>query len=649
MSFDLSIRPKSYQEGSEREWLVTNGLGGYASSTVIAANTRSYHGLLVAALTPPTGRTLLLSSIDEELIADGVSCHLACHQYPGTIYPQGFRHLQEFQRYPVPTFLYRTEGMEVKKRVFMVYGENTTVIRYDIEGVGLFRAVPLVSCRSFHVASGAPPMDQSRLSVEGPGGGVRLRSDCDFSIVSDGARYLREDLWYHSLEYEVERRRGLQWREDAFSPGRFEAEVDGRLSFSIIASLHRSSPEGAGALLVREEDRVNRLLAAGGDPRSGVLAAGADQFLVRRGDGKSIIAGYPWFNDWGRDAMIALPGLLLTIGRFEDAGTVLATFAGAMKDGLLPNDFGAEGYNTIDAALWFFWAVYKYWSYSGDLDLVRRLFPTLRAICRRYAGETPGSYSDGDGLIASKPGLTWMDAKVGEEFVTPRAGKACEINALWYHGLKVMELFTERLGDEAVEVGVEGADEVVYPDLAERVGESYSKFWNPEEGCLYDLIDGIDPAIRPNQVIAASLPFTPLDSGQIRGIVGVATEELLTPYGLRTLSPRDPAYLGRYEGGPAERDGAYHQGTVWPWLMGPYITARLRAGGNTKKEREAAGDLLRPLIGLEGQIGVGTICEVFDGDGPHRPGGCISQAWSVGEVMRAWHEGVLGGARGPKV
>lgn len=640
MSFDLAFHPKSYQEGSEREWLVTNGLGGYASSTVVAANTRSYHGLLVAALAPPIRRTLLLSSLDEELIADGVSRHLACHQYPGTIYPQGFRHLEEFRRYPIPTFRYRIGGMEVEKRVFMVYGENTTVVSYEIDGVGLFRAVPLVNCRSFHVASGAPPMDQSRLSVEGPGGGVRLRSDCDFSIVSDRARYLREELWYHSLEYEAERRRGLQWREDAFSPGRFEVEVDGHLSFSIVASVDRRSPEGAGALMDREVERVNRLLEGGRDSRSGVIAASADQFLVRRGDGKSIIAGYHWFNDWGRDAMIALPGLLLTTGRFEDARAVLNTFAGAMKEGLLPNDFGAEGYNTIDAALWFFWAVYKYWSYSGDGELIRQLFPTLRAICHRYAGETPGSYSDGDGLIASKPGLTWMDAKVGEEFVTPRAGKACEINALWYNALKVMELFGRRLGNEEAEV--------VYPDLAERVGESYSKFWNPEEGCLYDLIDGSDPSIRPNQVIAASLPFTPLDASMIRGVVEAATEELLTPYGLRTLSPRDPAYLGRYEGGPAERDRAYHQGTVWPWLMGPYITARLRAGGNTKKEMEAAGEILGPLIGLVGQIGVGTICEVFDGDEPHRPGGCISQAWSVGEVMRAWNEGVLGGARGPK-
>jgi predicted glycogen debranching enzyme len=304
-----------------------------------------------------------------------------------------------------------------------------------------------------------------------------------------------------------------------------------------------------------------------------------------------------------------------------------------MKDGLLPNDFGARCYNTIDAALWFFWAVHRYWAYAGDEDFLRELYPSLSAIAGRYAGETPGSRSDSDGLISSKPGLTWMDAKVAEAFVTPRAGKACEINALWYNALLVMEIFSGELEEEWD------------PSLAEKVAESYQRFWNSERGCLFDLIDAKDPAIRPNQVIAACLPFTPLDSDQIRGIVEVATEELLTPLGLRTLSPEDPAYRGRYEGGPAERDGAYHQGTVWPWLMGPYITALVKAGGKTKKVREEAGRLLGPLMDLEGQIGVGTICEVFDGDEPHRPGGCISQAWSVGETMRAWSEDAMAGSQ----
>jgi predicted glycogen debranching enzyme len=635
MSLYPSFHPKSYQEGTEREWLTTNGLGGYASSTILGANTRSYHGLLVAALSPPTGRTLLLSSLDEELKTGSGRRHLACHQYPGTIYPEGFRHLKEFRQDPIPTFLYRTDdGTVVSKKVFMVAGENTTVVRYEIDGSCLFKVVPLVNFRSFHVASRSPPMDQERMDLDGGGSGVRLLSGCDFSIVSDRARYVREGLWYNNLEYEVERRRRLLWREDAFSPGRFEVQVEGHLTFSIVASVDRDSPKGVEELMKREAERIRRL--AGNkrrDPRFRLLALGADQFLVRRGEGKSIIAGYHWFNDWGRDAMISLPGLLLTTRRFDEARAVLATFAGAMKDGLLPNDFGAKGYNTIDAALWFFWSVYKYWSYSGDAGLVEELFPSLRAIVDRYSHETPGSFSDEDGLIVSKPGLTWMDAKVGGEFATPRAGKACEINALWYNALKSMEVFAGEL------------DEDWDGELAEKVGESYGKFWNPDSGCLFDLIDEIDPAIRPNQVIAASLPFTPLDADQIKGIVAVATEELLTPFGLRTLSPKDPAYIGRYEGGPAERDRAYHQGTVWPWLMGPYTTARLKTGQSSKKERDEARELLRPLMDLEGQIGVGTICEVFDGDEPHRPGGCISQAWSVGEVMRAWSEEVMGGAR----
>ncbi|MGC9514419.1 amylo-alpha-1,6-glucosidase [Methanocrinis sp.] len=635
MSIDLRFHPKSYQEGTEREWLITNGLGGYASSTILGANSRSYHGLLVAAKDPPTERTLLLSSLDEELVSESGRYNFACHQYPGTIYPQGFRHLEEFRQDPLPTFLYRTEdGATVEKKVCMASGENTTVVRYEIEGYGLFKVVPLVNCRSFHVASRAPSMNQERIDLEGGGSGVRLRSNCDFVLVSDRARYVREGLWFNNLEYEVERQRGLAWTEDSFSPGRFEVQVDGRLTFSIVASIDRDSPDGAEELVSREVERIRHL--AGNrrrDPRFRRLAVGSDQFLVQRGGGKSIIAGYHWFNDWGRDAMISLPGLLLTTRRFDEARAVLATFAGAMKDGLLPNDFGAEAYNTIDAALWFFWSVHKYWAYSGDSDLVEELFPAMRAIVDRYARETPGSFCDDDGLIASKPGLTWMDAKLGGEFATPRAGKACEINALWYNALKAMELFAEVL-DEDWDGG-----------LAEKVGESYEKFWNPDLGCLYDLIDEIDPAIRPNMVIAASLPFTPLDDHQIGEIVAAATEELLTPVGLRTLSPKDAAYIGRYGGGPAERDRAYHQGTVWPWLIGPYTTARLKAGRGSKKERDEARELLRPLMDLEGQIGVGTICEVFDGDEPRRPGGCISQAWSVGEVMRAWSEDVMGGAR----
>jgi len=635
MSLDLSFHPKSYQEGTGREWLITNGLGGYASSTILGSNTRSYHGLLVAALTPPTGRTLLLSSLDEELMIGSNRFHLACHQYPGAIYPQGFRHLEEFRQDPIPTFLYRTDdGTVVSKKVFMVAGENTTVVRYEIDGSCLFKAVPLVNCRSFHVASRAPPMDLERIDREDGGSGVRLRSGCDFTIISDKARYVREGLWYNNLEYEVERQRGLGWREDAFSPGWFEVQVDGHLTFSIVASVDRDSADGVDDLMEREVERIRRLSGNGRrDPRFRVLAAGADQFLVRRGEGKSIIAGYHWFNDWGRDAMIALPGLLLTTRRFDDARTVLATFAGAMKDGLLPNDFGAEGYNTIDAALWFFWSLYKYWSYSGDTELVRELFPSMRAIVDRYSQETPGSFSDEDGLIVSKPGLTWMDAKVEGVFVTPRAGKACEINALWYNALKSMEIFAQELGEDW-----DG-------ELAETVSESYEKFWNSDTGCLFDLIDEIDPAIRPNQVIAASLPFTPLDGDQIQGIVDLATEELLTPFGLRTLSPKDPAYIGRYEGGPVERDRAYHQGTVWPWLLGPYITARLKAKQSSKKAIDEARELLGPLMNLDGQIGVGTICEVFDGDEPHRAGGCISQAWSVGEVMRVWSEEVMGGSK----
>jgi len=616
-----------FLEGIKREWLITNGLGGYASSTIFGLNQRAYHGLLIAALKPPVERTLTLSSLDEEFVTESGVYLLGNHQYPGAIYPQGFNHLAEFEEDPMPTFLYETESGCIEKTVFMVYGENTTAIRYHIEGEGLFRINPLMNWRNFHAASSSPLMEQEILE-----NGVRLSPGSNIFLTSSEPVYTRDEVWFHNIEYLTEKRRGLAWKEDLFSPGRFEIEVDGKSTFCIMASLDRETSDGWEKLLRKEIARQRGLRGnSRRDPKFRQLSCKADQFLVKRDVGKSIIAGYHWFNDWGRDAMIALPGLLLVTRRFEEAKAVLETFAGAMKDGLLPNDFGAQGYNTVDASPWFVQAVYSYWSYTEDLDFVRTLWPSLKSLMERYSKETPGSRMDSDGLIISGPGLTWMDAKVESQFVTPRAGKACEINALWYNALKVMEVFAKEL------------DEFWDERLADLVKRSYQKFWNPENGCLYDVIEEteMDSSIRPNQIIAAFLPFSPLTDDQARGVVEVVTRDLLTPFGLRTLSPKDPAYVGRYEGSPRKRDRAYHQGTVWPWLMGPYITAYIKTNGHSKKSRDQAKDILAPLMNQDFQAGVGTICEVFDGDAPHRPEGCISQAWSVGEVMRCWSEDVM--------
>ncbi|MCX8206778.1 MAG: amylo-alpha-1,6-glucosidase [Methanothrix sp.] len=602
-----------YSDGISREWIVTNGIGGYASSTSIGANTRAYHGLLIASLSPPVDRWLLLSSLDETV--NGIE--LANHQYPGVVHPQGFRYLVSFTAEPLPTYLYRVNDVEIAKQIFMIHGENTTVVRYHISGDAHIRIMPLVTSRCFHAVSGRPEIRQEAMER-----GTLLRSRCDLHIISDRAGYVRDEVWYHNFEYEAERARGLGWREDLLCPGWFEADAKNELDLSITASTVMVEP--SGSMLETEMERRRRILSMLPEEiRS--LAIAADSFLVRRGSGMSIIAGYHWFDDWGRDAMIALPGLLLSTGRFDDARAVLRTFSEHVRDGLVPNDLGAGSYNTVDASLLFIRAVCEYFRLTSDLEFIRVIWPTLMSIIECYTGRTPVGYMDSDCLISSSEGATWMDARVNGRCVTPRAGKCVEVNALWYEALRSLEAISKALNLEWKWHG-----------MAERVRRSFRQFWN-NAGYLYDTIDPCDGSIRPNQVIAVAFSNGLLSVERARAVLRCATEDLLTPYGLRTLSPRDPAYIGRYEGSPRERDRAYHQGTVWPWLIGPYITAYLRANMYSKRSRMHALSLLRPLL-EERRYGMGTIAEVYDGDPPHRPGGCISQAWSVAEVIRAFLE-----------
>jgi predicted glycogen debranching enzyme len=603
-----SLRPRSYAEGASKEWLVANGIGGYASTTAVGANTRAYHGLLVAALAPPADRRLLLSSLDEE--CGGIS--LANHQYPGTIHPQGFLALEGFRLDPFPCFLYRAGDARVEKTVFMIHAENTVLIRYQISGQGRMVIRPLVHFRSFHSAAPLPKIRQEQL----PQGAV-LSSEGKLYLLSDAADYLPDEVVYYSFEYQAERERGLPWRENLLSPGRFELEAKDKTTFSIMASTWRRSMADVEEELRREILRLRALQAP--EQR---LAVAADSFLVQRGNGRSIIAGYHWFDDWGRDAMISLPGLLLSTGRLQEARAVLRTFAASAKGGVLPNDMGAGSYNTVDASLWFIQAASSYFRRSCDLELFGQLWPSLVSIVRRYSNVGQDFGMSSDGLVSCGPALTWMDARVDGQPVTPRAGKCCEINVLWYSDLEKMKEMAAAL-DEPWEEG----------GLAERVKESFQRFWNPERGCLFDVLDPEDASVRPNQVLAAAVPGL-LPEIKRRSILDVVTRELLTPYGLRTLSPRDPRYVGRYEGGPAQRDAAYHQGTVWPWLIGPYVDALLSVNEGSRESREMARGALAPLLALDSG-GIGTLPEVFDGDPPHRPAGCISQAWSVAEVLRA--------------
>jgi predicted glycogen debranching enzyme len=626
MMNDFIFRPQSYEAGAGQEWLQANGLGGYASATAVGSNTRAYHGLLVAALKPPTDRWLLLSSLDEEF----EGAHLANHQYPGVIHPQGFKYLQEYSCDPFPRFCYKIGSTHIEKTVFMIQAENTAIISYKIKnGQGMMRLIPLVHSRSFHAASPLPSMSQHPLDA-GTILRSNLRPDIRLTLLSDLANYSPQEMIYNNFEYEEERLRGLAWKEDLFAPGRFEIKISGDASFAIAASTWRTSMPDWRAEQKKEEIRTKKLSAPIAD-----LARAADSFLVKRGEWRSLIAGYHWFDDWGRDAMISLPGLLLCTGRFEDAGQVLKSFAAAMKDGVLPNDLGARSYNTVDASLWFVRAAGSYFVYSKDLEIVREIWPRLQEVVRRYSQQGEDFGCDKDGLIASGPALTWMDARLDGRPVSPRAGKCCEINALWYSALIDMQKLGNALGSS------QGSG---FAKLAEKVRESYQRFWNSETGCLFDVIDHEDASLRPNQIIAAGIPNL-LPDVMRESILDVVTKELLTPYGLRTLSPRDPRYAGRYEGDPRRRDGSYHQGTVWPWLMGPYIDALLSVRGRSEATIALARELLRPLLARHAG-GINTIPEVFDGDSPQRPGGCISQAWSVAEVLRAWNNSALGESSG---
>jgi predicted glycogen debranching enzyme len=576
----------------------------------------------VAALKPPVDRWLLLSSLDEEL--QGVQ--LANHQYPGVIHPQGFKYLQEFHCDPFPRFCYRIGNTLIEKTVFMIHGENTVIISYRIKnGKGMMRIFPLVHSRSFHAACPLPGMVQKPFE-RGTGLRSSLRPEICLNLLSDGPVYAAREMVYYNFEYEMERLRGLAWKEDLFCPGSFEIELSGDASFAIAASTERTVMPDWQAEERKERERLEGLRAPIPD-----LAAAADSFLAKRGTGKSLIAGYHWFDDWGRDAMISLPGLLLCTGRFEDARLVLKSFAAAMKDGVLPNDLGAGSYNTVDASLWFIRAVDRYFSCSEDREFVRDIWPRMLDVVSRYSrqGEDSeeGFYCQEDGLIWSGSALTWMDARLDGQPVSPRAGKCCEINALWYSALRDMQNLAGAL-ELPQDTGTG------FAHIAERVAKSYRKFWNSETGCLFDVIDHEDASIRPNQIIATGISGL-LPDVMKRSIFDVVTRELLTPFGLRTLSPRDPRYAGRYEGDMRRRDGSYHQGTVWPWLMGPYIDALIAVHGRSEASLAQARGLLRPLLDNQSG-GINTIPEVFDGDSPQRPGGCISQAWSVAEVLRAW-------------
>lgn len=636
----------------EREWLETNGIGGFASSTLIGLNTRRYHGLLVAAMNPPLGRMVLLSKLEEVLIVDGARFELSSNQYLGAVHPQGFRYLESLALDPFPVFTYAIDAVQIQKRLFLVHGENTAVVRYRFSARAAQRACtlevrPLVAFRDFHNMTRANDAIRRQVDVSAGLASVTPYPGLPALHFAHNAESIdTAGFWLYNFQYDRERERGLDHLEDLYSPFLLRFDLAAGQGADVIASTSLHSAADAGKFELREIERRRAVVAAlpRNDPFQQLLTTAAGQFIVARGAHKTVIAGYPWFGDWGRDTMIALPGLTLVTGRYDEARDILRAYAETADHGMLPNRFpetgGTPEYNTVDATLWLFHAVHEFLRYTRDFDFVRaEIYATLADIIDWHQrGTRHGIQVDSDGLLrAGEPGsqLTWMDAMVGGRPVIQRAGKPVEIQALWHNALRVMEGLAQRFGD-----GDAGRR---YGAMAERAHASFlPAFWNETEGCLYDVITDAAPdvSIRPNQVFAVSLPFALIEGERALRILEVIEWELLTPYGLRTLAPRDPRYRGRYDGDPASRDSAYHEGTVWPWLLGPFLTAYIKVHGRTPEVRRRVDRFLDSLRDHLLKAGIGQISEVFDGDPPHHPGGCIAQAWSVAEVLRAYIENV---------
>jgi predicted glycogen debranching enzyme len=651
----------------DREWLVTNGLGGYASSSISGVSTRRYHGLLIAALPAPLGRTVMLNHLAEELrLPDGKVVPLSGDERPdGTLVVHTATALEEFRlELGLPVWLYSVGDFLIEKRILLLYRQNTVHIRYRLlngPGRARLRVRPSVHFR--------PHEEPVSVSVEH-----------DFSVLSTGDGFeihypqlppLRTRLigpksamvldggHWRDLFYRLEHRRGYESKGKVWSPGHFRADLEVGQDATLVASTESwdmISAIGPDEALKSQQERLSRLLAQArpkiDDPLAAELVLAADQFIIipatRVGDevrshaagdeARSIIAGYHWFTDWGRDTMISLEGLTLATGRHAEAGYILRSFAHHIRDGLIPNLFpegGREGlYHTADATLWYFHALDRYLRATDDRLTLRMLLPILRtAIEHHQRGTRFGIHVDpADGLLAQGQAgyqLTWMDAKVGDWVVTPRRGKAVEINALWYNALRLTQHWMEE--EEGSPAGRP------YADAAERVYASFNeRFWLEQASYLYDVIDGEsghDASFRPNQLFAISLPHAVLEPTRWRPMVEQVVNRLLTPMGLRSLAPGEPSYKPQYDGDLRARDAAYHQGTIWAWLIGPMVDAWLKVHPG---DRETARGFLEGFRAHLGEACIGSISEIFDAEAPYSPRGCVAQAWSVAEVLRAW-------------
>jgi predicted glycogen debranching enzyme len=635
----------------QQEWLLTNGLGGFSSSTVVGMNTRRYHGLLCAAMNPPVGRVLAVNRIGEILTLDGKNdrlLELSVNCFRESIHPRGDRYLEKFKLGNEVRFEYDVEGVHITKEVQLVWMKNVTAVRYTIDPAGRtfkFSLQPFTALRDFHSLRNAG-WAQFRTLVRERSVSVGEGAN-EVTITADTGKFIEHQDWWYGHVYPVDTERGQGDQEDLFTPGSFVVEGNSKTTITLWMGMDQSPPGDWDAEVL---NRHKMVMAACGDPENQPATMGkshpiclskssviqqlfraSNDFVVFRKspDGKpgtSVIAGYPWFSDWGRDTMISLPGLLLVTGRYHQAREVLCVFAQYVSRGMIPNVFGDYSnqpeYNTVDASLWFIHACFEYARYSGDSDTFEKILrPTCEQIIDGYRhGTRYNIHMDLlDSLISQgdiHTQLTWMDARCGDVTFTPRQGKPVEINALWYHALVLMGM----------------------KDLAAKVADSFQKaFYISPTGGLADVVDGDrrDTAIRPNQIFAVSLPNSPLTAEQQAAVVEVVRRELLTPVGLRTLGRNEPGYRGRYTGDQFNRDGAYHNGTVWPWLLGGFFEAYLKVNERSDASVAQVKEWLTPLVShMKDDGAIGQIAEIFEGDAPHRPVGCPAQAWSIAEVLR---------------
>ena len=602
-----------------REWIVTNGLGSYASLTHSNTNTRKFHGLLVASLEPPTKRWMFVSNIFDKVHVGNTTYDLA-----------NLKHNFFFDFHP--SFTYDIDGTHIKKTIFMPYGKNTTILKYDISpqrSVSLVHEL-FVNFRHFYDVTDRDSISYRQHTFDH---GITINgstTDKTLTFLLRNALYNPVASWAE-FQYEVDKQRNDSWKDSTFYVGDFYKTIDRPLTYYLMCTLEPNLDMDPSILYAQEIERKKHLLEqAELSAKFEKLILSADSFIVKKGEGKSIVAGYHWFGDWGRDTLIAFPGLTLVTKRFADGKEILLNFGKFCKKGLIPNAFmdrdSKAVYNTVDASLWFIDRVYQYVKYTDDRALVEKLWSSLDSIIYHYKNGTDYHiHMDHDYLINHGPGLTWMDVKLGDYYPTPRAYKAVEIQALWYNALRIMAIFSSLLGKDDV-----------YSDIAEKAKQHF----NDQYDGLYDVIDIKDASLRPNMIFLVSLDFTMIGSGLQEAIVQEAEDKLLTIFGPRTLSPNNPRYKGSYFG-DYHRDVAYHNGTVWPWLVGPFIKAYVKVKNYNSAWREVAfKKFLLPMFEVSGDSWDGFIYEIFDGDPPHLPHGCIAQAWSVAEILRCWVEDI---------